>query len=117
MTISMLGMTKTDPDMNLLDLPDIQVDFGEVIGYSCALKNADDLFEFFIPYLEDWANNNATTHQFLKKHQSAGIALWTANDVEPTEEREATFQLMVDNDEIKGYVLMHCKLISVGVRQ
>lgn len=117
MMTSMLKMSKTDPDVNLLNLPDIQINFDEAIAYSCALSNADELLQFIIPYIDDWANSRYSTHQFLEKYKSEGIALWTANDVEPTEEREATFQFMVDTDEIKGYVLMHCKLLSVGVRQ
>jgi len=44
------------PDMNLLDIPDMSVDFNSVTSCSCGLENADELLNYFLPYLEDWNN-------------------------------------------------------------
>ena len=35
------------PDMNLLDIPDMSVDFNSVTSCSCGLENADELLNYF----------------------------------------------------------------------
>ena len=114
---SMIRKSKEDQDVNLLDLPDIEIDFEELMGYSCALANADELLNYLLPFLDEWGNKRYSTHQFSYKFNDQGLSLWTANDVESEDERDATFQIFVDNDKIKGYVLMHCKLSKVGALQ
>lgn len=100
------------PDMNLLDLPDMNVNFDEPNSCSCGLKNADELLHYFLPYLEDWSNARYSMHEFARKYADKGIALWTANDVNDEKERIQTIQIFVENDEITGYLLFHYKLLS-----
>ena len=60
-------------------------DFDSVTSCSCGLENADELLNYFLPYLEDWNNQRYTTHEFAKKYANKGISLWTANDVKKSE--------------------------------
>nr|WP_314401544.1 hypothetical protein [uncultured Aggregatibacter sp.] len=104
------------PDMNLLNLPDMRVDFDSVTSCSCGLENADELLNYFLPYLEDWNNQRYTTHEFLKKYTNKGISLWTANDVKATENGLCAIQIFLES-EVKGYLFFHCKLSPVGTLQ
>ena len=104
------------PDMNLLDIPDMSVDFNSVTSCSCGLENADELLNYFLPYLEDWNNQRYTTHEFAKKYAKKGISLWTANDVKKSENGIQAIQIFLDG-EVKGYLFFHCKLSPVGTLQ
>lgn len=105
------------PDMNLLDLPDMKVNFDVPNSCSCGLDNADELLHYFLPYLDDWANQRYSMHEFATKYADKGISLWTANDVNDAEDHIKTIQIFVENAEIKGYLFFHCHLLSQGTLQ
>lgn len=104
------------PDMNLLDMPDMAVNFDVMTSCSCGLKNADELLEYFIPYLEEWNQHRYTVHEFARKYASKGISLWTASDVEKTTSGISAIQVFLEG-EVKGYVLFHGQFMPIGALQ
>ncbi len=100
---------------NLLDLPDMQVDFNHPISVSCGLKNQDELMDYFIPYLNDWSEHQYNVHEFAQKY-AMQLTLWTANDIPVTEEAK-THELIcfrVQFGTLSGEVLFHCKIKARG---
>lgn len=104
------------PDMNWLDMPDMAVNFNVMTSCSCALKNADELLHYFLPYLEEWNRNRYSIHEFAKKHADKGISLWTANEVKKTESGFSAIQVFLEG-EVKGYLFFHCQLLPLGTLQ
>lgn len=112
----MTQMIDVQPDMNLLDMPDMSVNFDMVTSCSCGLENADELLEYVIPYLDDWNQHRYTVHEFARKYADKGISLWLANDVEITKSGISAIHIFLEG-EIKGYVLFHGQFMPSGALQ
>ena len=105
------------PDMNLLDIPDMSVDFNSVTSCSCGLENADELLNYFLPYLEDWNNQRYTTYEFAKKYANKRSSHFgRLMNVKKSENGIQAIQIFLDG-EVKGYLFFHCKLSPAGTLQ
>lgn len=100
-------------DVNLLDLPDMYIDFDQPVSVSCGLKNRDELLDFFIKHLNDWSENRYSVHQFAKRYPTL-FSLWTAKEVPSTPELMC-FRICFTRPA--GDVLFHCKIKTQGSLQ
>ncbi|AAP95824.1 hypothetical protein A6046_00985 [[Haemophilus] ducreyi] len=104
---------------NLLDLPDMQIDFNQPVSLSCGLKNQDELMDYFVPYLNDWSEHQYSIHEFAQKYVDK-FSLWSANDIVPimevakTEEL-ACFRIYINHPS--GEVVFHCRIKTKGLVQ
>ncbi|MDP8185313.1 hypothetical protein [Phocoenobacter skyensis] len=105
-------------EINLLDLPDIYLNFDETFGVSCGLSNGDELLQYFMPFLTDWSENNYSTHQFAQKYAEKGISLWAEKGQLFTDEdkKECSF-LIRFTGQYEGYVITHCTYEKRGLLQ
>ncbi|TYG35303.1 hemophilus-specific protein [Lonepinella koalarum] len=105
----------SENDVNILDLPTIQIDFeGEFLA-SCGLPNQIELLDLCHEYFIDWFTQRYSLQEFAQKYANKHISLWTTQAVElPTSmDNHPFFAFIIRFDALDdSYVLVQCKLMS-----
>ncbi|MGR3807780.1 hypothetical protein SAMN05660772_02432 [Pasteurella testudinis DSM 23072] len=66
-------------EMELTNLPDMQIDFDGPFLASCPLPNGQLLLDICHDYFRDWFEHQYSVHAFANTVAKDGVSLWTAN--------------------------------------